>query len=65
MIMKMMDRQIQLTWGTIPHRKNEVWFNSADTKKAETILGWKPVTQIADGLKKTIDWFTKDREKLA
>jgi nucleoside-diphosphate-sugar epimerase len=65
MTMKMMGRKIKLTWGTIPHRKNEVWFNSADTKKAEIILGWKPVTPIADGLKKTIDWFTKDREKPA
>jgi nucleoside-diphosphate-sugar epimerase len=62
MIMEMMDRQSELPWGSVPHRKNEVWFNSADIKKSREILGWEPATDIREGMQKTIAWFTKKRD---
>lgn len=34
---------------------------SADTRKAKQILGWEPTVNLEEGLKRTIDWFKKNR----
>ncbi len=54
MIMEMAHGTCELSWGAVPHRKNEVWHNSADIAKAKDILGWEPVTDIRTGLEQTI-----------
>ena len=48
---------IDLRWGSIEHRANEVWYNSADIAKAQTVLHWSPQTGIDEGIKKTVAWF--------
>jgi nucleoside-diphosphate-sugar epimerase len=48
---------IDLPWGSVEHRANEVWYNSADIKKAQTVLHWSPQTGIDEGIKKTVVWF--------
>lgn len=48
---------IDLPWGSVPHRVNEVWYNSADIHKAKTVLQWEPKTGIDDGITRTITWF--------
>lgn len=48
---------IDLLWGSVAHRSNEVWYNSADIKKAQTVLHWSPETGIDEGIKKTVEWF--------
>lgn len=48
---------MDLPWGSVEHRINEVWYNSADITKAQTVLHWSPQTGIDVGLKKTIAWF--------
>jgi nucleoside-diphosphate-sugar epimerase len=48
---------MDLNWGSIEHRMNEVWFNSANIKKAQTVLHWEPETGIDEGINKTIAWF--------
>lgn len=50
---------IVLPWGSVAHRINEVWYNSADITKAQKELKWKPQTGIDEGLKKTIAWFSE------
>jgi nucleoside-diphosphate-sugar epimerase len=52
-----LDSHVDLPWGSVLHRTNEVWYNSADISKAERDLGWKPQTGIDEGLEKTIAWF--------
>ena len=37
----------------------EVFNRIADTAKAETLLGYKPVTGLKTGLQKYIDWYKK------
>ena len=51
------DSDIELLWGSVAHRSNEVWYNSADIKKAQTVLHWSPETGIDEGIKKTVSWF--------
>jgi nucleoside-diphosphate-sugar epimerase len=56
-IRSQLNSTIELPWGSVPHRINEVWYNSADITRAEEDLGWKPVMGIDEGLKRTIAWF--------
>jgi nucleoside-diphosphate-sugar epimerase len=58
-VMKKMGREFPLEWGAVPHRKNEVWFNSADISKARNYLGWIPATGLDEGLERTIAWCRK------
>lgn len=46
-------------FGAVPYRKPEIWEIRANITKAERILGWKPVTGMEDGLKKTVEWYRK------
>ncbi len=48
-----------LAWGTVSHRKNEVWFNSGDITRANAVLKWEPRTGLDDGLSRTVEWFTR------
>lgn len=57
---EIMGSEVSLEWGGVPHRSNEIWFNSADASKAARLLGWKPRTCLRDGLSKTVDWFVQD-----
>lgn len=49
--------QIDLPWGSVAHRTNEVWFNSADISKAETQLHWRPQIGTDEGVQRTVEWF--------
>ena len=48
---------MDLPWGSVAHRVNEVWYNSADIARAQTVLHWSPETGIDEGIKKTVAWF--------
>jgi len=37
---------------------------SASIEKARKILGYNPKTKIKEGIKKTIDWFSRNNEKI-
>jgi len=41
-------------------KKSEVERLYSDTKKAFKLLGWKPKYSLTDGLKLTIEWFSKE-----
>jgi nucleoside-diphosphate-sugar epimerase len=60
---QIMGKDSDLEWGTLPHRKNEVWHLCADINKIQNLLGWKPKVQMMDeGLNRTIAWY-KNRGK--
>jgi len=52
---EMTGSEVELSWGAVPHRKNEVWFNSSDNTKAARLLGWAPKVSLAEGLQRTIN----------
>jgi len=57
-IKKITGSSVEPEWDAIPHRSNEVWYVAANTRKTESLLGWKPKTQILDeGLDQTVKWF--------
>jgi len=42
-------------------RLGDVKRNFSDTTKARNLLGWLPITNREDGLKKTVNWFLKNK----
>lgn len=48
---------VNIKWGAIPYKKNEVFDSKANIEKAKQYLGWSPKYDINSGLKKTIDWY--------
>ncbi|MFA5151885.1 MAG: NAD(P)-dependent oxidoreductase [Clostridia bacterium] len=48
---------IDLPWGSVPHRTNEVWYNSADINKIGAELHWSPAIGLDEGIQRTVAWF--------
>ena len=46
----------RLLWGAVPHRGNEVWFNSGSWDRIRSVLGWEPQVSLDEGLERTIAW---------
>ena len=36
---------------------------AADTTRAEELLGWKPEYTVKEGIKRTLDWYVKNRDR--
>jgi len=47
--------------SAIADRPGQVFRHTADIRKIETILGWKPKTSWKDGLAKTLAWYDANR----
>lgn len=56
-VMSQVDHPAKIRLGALPYRENERWHVKADIEKADRLLGWKPMTNLIDGLKKTIHWY--------
>ena len=54
---------INIKWGAIPYKKNEIFDSKANIEKAKNILGWYPKYDISNGLKRTINWYKKSMNK--
>jgi nucleoside-diphosphate-sugar epimerase len=63
-ILRQMKVKGEPCWGAIPHRKNEVWYNSADLNKTETILGWSPKISLKEGIERTIRSIMDSRKSI-
>lgn len=59
--MRLTGKEIPLSWGAVPHRKNEVWFNSANTSKAKDLLGWSAKIDTETGLRETIGYWKRKK----
>ena len=49
-----------IQFGAIPDRANEVANSVFDIHKAQQIIGWKPKTELEDGLTKTVEWYKQN-----
>jgi len=63
-VMSLLDDPVKIRFGALPYRENERWRVRADIKKAKLLLGWRPETNLTEGLKKTIHWYQDNRERL-
>lgn len=44
-------------------RPGQVFRHTADIEKIQRVLNWEPQVQFEEGLAKTIDWYSKNREQ--
>ena len=47
----------ELKIGALPDRPTEIWRMSAANNRARDLLGWTPVIEFEEGLRRTVDWY--------
>ncbi|MDD5680050.1 MAG: hypothetical protein PHI59_02285, partial [Candidatus Omnitrophica bacterium] len=47
----------------LPVRAGDVFRTSADISKIKTILGFEPKVNFEEGLRRTVEWFKKQRRQ--
>lgn len=47
-----------------PPRDGEQKTSSLSSEKAKKILGWKPKVQLEEGIKRTVEWFKKNKSRV-
>jgi nucleoside-diphosphate-sugar epimerase len=57
-ILDLMGNPVEPQFGALPERPTEIHRMFADSTKARERLGWAPKHSLADGLQKTIAWYT-------
>lgn len=53
-----LNSQTELRFGSLPYRDNEIMVSKADISKL-TKLGWRPVNNLDNGIKKLIEFYRK------
>lgn len=56
-IHKATESKSELQFGTLPARPTEILRMKADSRKAESLIGWTPKVNFLDGLERTVDWY--------
>ena len=54
------DPNLELGWGEIPYRPDQVMLLQADTARLNS-LGWGPKVPLHQGLSDTVDWYSQNR----
>ena len=57
-ILDLMGNPIEPQFGALPERPTEIHRMFSDSTKARRALDWSPQHSLADGLQKTIAWYT-------
>lgn len=61
--LSLMGNPIKPQYGALPYRPTEIWRMYCDNHKAKNLLGWQPNHRLEEGLKKTIDWYSREFTK--
>lgn len=58
-IRNMVNPKIQLNFGELPYKQNQVMILQADNTKLKLETGWLPLVGLDEGLESTVNWFLK------
>lgn len=59
-VLGLMGDPIEAQLGALPDRPTEIWRMYADASRAREELGWTPEVTLAEGLRRTIAWYTAE-----
>ena len=51
---------VNVNYGAIPYRKNEIWRMFGDNSKSEELMNWKPLIGLDKGLLQTFKWYQRN-----
>ncbi len=57
MIAELTETRAPIEIGALPYRPTEIWRMYADSTRARQLLGWRPVVDLREGLRRTVRWF--------
>jgi len=57
---KIVGKKVEVTWGEWRPGDQKVFIS--DIRKAEAVLGWKPQVNVAEGIRRLIDWVKSNRD---
>ncbi len=60
LIRDLIDPRLEIGFGEIPYRPDQVMHLEADITKLCTATGWKPHTSLEEGLRRTVEWFRNE-----
>jgi nucleoside-diphosphate-sugar epimerase len=60
-IRDLIDPALPLTFGTIPYRHNQPMHLIGDISRLRGATGWVPRVGIEDGLRRTVEWYRRNR----
>lgn len=58
-VLDLMGNPIEPQFGALPDRPTEIWRMYCDSTKARDLLDWTPRHSLAEGLERTIAWYTE------
>jgi nucleoside-diphosphate-sugar epimerase len=64
-VLGLMGDPVKVQLGAVPTRPDEIWTFSGCNTAAREMLGWQQQTSLDEGLRRTIEWFVKNRELAA
>jgi len=53
------DPGLQVGFGEIPYRPDQVMHLEADIARIERAAAWRPKVELAEGIRRTVDWYRK------
>lgn len=59
-ILDLMGNPIEAELGALPDRPTEIWRMYCDSTRARTELGWAPRVDLAEGLRRTVEWYARE-----
>lgn len=60
-IRDLIDRELELGFGEVPYRLDQVMHLEADIAKLRDDLGWAPHVVLGEGLRRTVEWYREHR----
>jgi nucleoside-diphosphate-sugar epimerase len=65
LVLNLMGNRVRAEFGKLPYRPGETWEFYCSNELATTLLKWRATIALEEGLRRTIAWFSGEREGVA